>query len=226
MNPKQAWGILTVIAILIVAVAMAVLVQMAISAYVVLTFGGIALLLYFYVVYKRYHVEVVPERDIMLFEDKEDLRILSEIYGLETEGSHRELRARLIDFAKGHEHEAFTWVAPRSVISIGAKSTAPEPEAVPRASVLDQILKETDEEKVRARGLVFGAPRNGRSVKALKACPICEAKPQRGRTICPECGADLEFYTSLTESRVGRRIVTQKALVKRRLRQAIVPPTR
>ena len=188
-------------------------------------FGGVALLLYFYVIYKRYHVEVVPERDVTLFEDKEDLKILCDIYGLETAGSHRELRKRLIDFAKAHESESFTWVAPRAVVSFGSTMTAQEPAPQPQGSVLDQLLKETDSEMMRTRGLVFGQPRTGSGTRSLKTCPICDARPPRSKTICPECGADLEFYASLSESKVGKRMVERKARAMRRLREEIPPLT-
>src|SRR4030065_727651 len=112
MTPKQAWGILSMLAAVSVATAAALLILTGLAILPTGLFGGVALLLYFYVIYKRYHVEVVPERDIVLFEDKEDLMILCDIYGLETVGSHRELRKRLIDFANAHANEAFTWVAP------------------------------------------------------------------------------------------------------------------
>lgn len=201
------------LAILAVATAIVLLILMEFSTYVVITIGGIALLLYFYILYKRYHVEVVPERDIALFEDKEDLRILCDIYGLDNTGNLRELRRRLIGFAKEHESETFTWVAPKAIVSIGAKIAVAEPEPQPRSSVLDQLLKEADEEMIRTRGLVFGQARKGSIASTLKACPICDAKPPRSRTICPECGADLEFYTSLSGSKVGKRMVKRKARI-------------
>jgi len=210
------------LAILAVGTTVALLILMDFSAYLMITGGGIALLLYFYVLYKRYHVEVVPERDVVLFDDVEDLRILCDIYGLETAGSHRELRKRLIGFAKAHETEAFTWVAPKVIVSFGSTIAANEPEPRAQSSVLDQLLKETDEEMVRARGLVFGQARKGTGAKPLKACPICDAKAPRSKTICPECGADLEFYSSLSTSKVGKRMVKRKArTVNRQLRVAV-----
>ena len=212
------------LAILMVATAVVLLVLMKFSNYVVITCGGIALLLYFYVIYKRYHVEVVPERDVVLFEDKEDLQILCEIYGLETAGSHGDLRRRLIGFAKEHEKEAFTWVAPKAIISFGSTLAATEPEPQVQSSVLDQLLKETDAELIRSRGLVFGLAKKRPVTKTLKACPICDAKPPRSITICPKCGADLEFYTSLSESKVGRRMVKRKARTVSRKLRVEVPP--
>jgi len=54
-------------------------------------------------------VEVVPENDILQFEDPEDLRILSAIYGLSAEGEETDLRERLMAFAKAHGDSAFVW---------------------------------------------------------------------------------------------------------------------
>jgi len=224
MTPKRAWGILSVVAVSVAAAAVALLVIVGFDLFPTALFGGLAVLLYFYILYKRYHVEVVPESDIMLFDDKDDLRILCEIYGLESTGGKLELRRRLVGFSNAHKDESFTWVAPRAILSIGVAAPAPERALLTQISVLDQLLNETDEEMIRTRGLVFGQARTGIQTRSLKTCPICEAKAPRSATICSECGADLEFYASFSESRVGKRLVQHKAkVVKRKLRVEVTP---
>ena len=226
MTPKQAWGIVSIIAILAAAMAVTLLVVAGSDVVLALLFGGAAVLVFFYVLYKRYHVEVVPERDVKLFTNREDLQILCEIYGLDSSGSLFDLRRRLVEFAKGHDDEAFTWVAPRGIISFGSTLVAEGPVPPPEPSVLDQLLRETDEEMVRTRGLVYGSQRKIPRAKPLAACPICEAPAPKAGSICPECGADLLFYDSLSSSKVGKEIVRRKARsASRRLKQVAPPPT-
>jgi hypothetical protein len=179
---------------------------------VALVTGSIALI-YIYVVYKRYHVEVVPESDIVQFDDVDDLRILSRIYGLDTQGTERDLRERLLAFARANRDKAFVWVAPWSVISLG---TALEVPAGPALA----MERQTDvPSTVSTRGLVGGKLRSPERLKRLRVCPICDSRAQESGGICNECGADLEFYSALSESKVGKRLISEKAdSVRRKLR--------
>jgi hypothetical protein len=213
MGPKQAWIVFSFIALaadIVLALGLRVL---GYDGYPVALVTGSIALIYIYVVYKRYHVEVVPENDIMQFDDVGDLRILSSIYGLDTRGTEKELRERLLAFARANEEHAFVWVAPKSVISLGS---ALEVSAEP-ASVMERPAHAPS--GVSSKGLVGGRPRSTERLGSLKACPICDTRLQKSGGICSECGADLEFYYALSESKVGKRLVSEKADgVRRKLR--------
>jgi hypothetical protein len=69
------------------------------------------------------------------------------------------------------------------------------------------------------KGLVGGRPRSPERLEKLKVCPICDNRLKKPGGICSECGADLEFYSVLSESKVGKRLISEKAGgVRRKLR--------
>jgi hypothetical protein len=106
--------------VLVVAVSAALSVDMGYDSLAVVLVSAIVLIIYPYVLYKRYHVEVVPESDIALFDDPDDLRILCRIYGLYTDGDEADLRRRLVKFVRTNNAKAFTWVAPKAVLGFGS----------------------------------------------------------------------------------------------------------
>lgn len=205
MNPKNAWMAFSLLLVLGDAVAMVVLTGFGYDALVVVLSGLAFLLLYFYIIYKRYNVEVVPESDIELFRDSDDLRILCMIYGLDQVGEDGRLRERLKAFSRANSSKAFAWVAPKLVLSLGAALELPAPGAA--------------DEHAPASPLVGGRKRSDSRLMAIDVCPICDAELPRGGRVCGECGADLEFYSVLRESKVGKRLVSERArAVRRKLR--------
>lgn len=206
MSPKQAWIAFSLLVVLLDLVVMIALVDAAYPEMVVVSSGLVFLLLYFYVIYKRYHVEVVPESDVDLFTDLDDLQILCKIYGLDGSGREKDLRGRLVAFSRANESKAFAWVAPKLVQSLGAALEVPG--EAPATSV-----------PVRTRRLTGGRTRSDSRLMAIDLCPVCEARLPAKENACTECGADLEFYTVLRESKVGKRLVSEKArAVRRKLR--------
>jgi hypothetical protein len=213
MGPKQAWVVFSFIALAADIILALGLLELGYHGYPVALLTGSIALIYIYVLYKRYHVEVVPENDILQFDDVDDLRILSSIYGLDTQGTEKDLRERLLVFARVNEDNAFVWVAPRSVISLGSALE------VPAGSALAMERQADRPSTVSTRGLIGGKPRSPERLKRLRACPICDNRVEKSGSICSECGADLEFYSALSESKVGKRLISEKADgVRRKLR--------
>jgi len=210
MTPKRAWTAFSFLTVLAVTVAVLVLVTLGYPDTAVVPAGLVFLLLYFYVLYKRYNVEVVPESDIALFTDPDDLRILCAIYGLEDTGEESELRAKLVAFSRANRSRAFAWVAPKLVRTVTAALELEEGDA-----------------KAGAPGesgpLTGGQMRSDSRLTSIGLCPVCDAKLPKKSTVCEECGADLEFYAVLRESKVGKRLVSEKASeAKTSLRSACV----
>jgi len=206
MTPKQAWIAFSLLTVLVVTAVMVALAGFGYPEMVVVPSGFIFLLLYFYVLYKRYNVEVVPESDIALFTDPDDLRILCAIYGLETTGDENDLRPRLVAFSRANSSRTFAWVAPKLVRSLGAALELSEGEP-------------TTSSPVEVGPLTGGRARSDSRLTAIELCPVCDAKRPSSDTVCAECGADLEFYAVLRESKVGKRLVSEKARdVRRKLR--------
>lgn len=207
MEPKQAWGVFSLLMLLAVAALVLAFVNMGFPVMVVASSGMVAILVYGYVLYKRYNVEVVPESDICLFTDTDDLRILCRIYGLDCSGEDQALRDRLMVFARKNRSKAFAWVAPKAVLSVGSalevsEKTVQEPEPAPAKP-----------------HLTGGLERSEARLTGIRSCPICDAKVSGKDRVCWECGADLEFYAVFQESKVGKRFVTEKAKeVRRKLR--------
>ncbi len=217
MEPKLAWRAFSLIVFLVDTAFAAVLLDVGYDPTPVIFSALVVALIYVYVLYKRYHVEVVPENDIKLFDDIDDLRILSRIYGTDEKGDEEALRERLIQFVRANGDKAFTWVAPRSVLALGAALELP---AKTHAKPLE--LRDVDGAPPRQRVLLGGKSRSPSRLAGIKACSICDAQVARSEPICPVCGADLEFYSVLSESKVGRRLVSEKSeAVRRKLRYAV-----
>jgi len=210
MSPKNAWLTFSMLVVFGDIAAMIVLVDLGYPEMVVFAIGPVVLLFYFYVLYKRYHVEVVPESDIPLFTDPDDLRILCRIYGLDGDGPESDLRERLMTFSRANSPRPFAWVAPGLVQSLGEALEIPE-------------IREAADSGTEARSLTGGKARSDSRLMNLDLCPVCDAELPIGGTTCAECGADLEFYAVLRESKVGRRLVSEKARVVRRKLRYDVP---
>lgn len=207
--------------VLAIAAACAGLLLLGYQPYQIAAIAIVVLAVYFYVLYKRYHVEVIPERDILLFEDPDDLRILCSIYGLDASGGTALLRQRLIDFSRANKKQSFVWVVPRAVSRVGAML-----EAAPLAEqaafqqdakeLVKQLLSEGAGTEKLPSALLGGKTRSQTRRSAIKACPVCDSPVQKSGHECAECGADLEFYLTLSESKVGRRLISEKAETRRR----------
>lgn len=226
MGPRQAWGALSLVFILVDLAAAALLIDLGYDMYLVLASAAVVALVYLYVLYKRYHVEVVPENDIMLFDDPDDLRILCRIYGLNDMGEAGALRQRLLRFAKENRERAFAWVAPKAVLSFGSALEAHQvPAPKPRARQAPGLIKElVTQTKPTGKGLLGGRTRSSARLSGISVCPICDSKLPRTGAVCPECGADLEFYAVLQETKIGKRMLSAKAsAVRRKLRYEVLP---
>lgn len=219
MRAEQAWSAFSfVFALATIAVA-ATIVSLGFDPYQVGAFAAVAVMVYMYVVYKRYHIELVTEGDIALFRDPDDLRILCEIYGLGSTGKTVVDRMRLRDFVRAHPDRAFVWVAPRSVRSVGAALAVPEPPAEEELTVpamMKKLLSDRPSEASLTGPLVGGRKRSSARLAAMSRCPVCEAALGRSQGICLRCGADLEFYSVLAESKVGRKLLSEKTEARKR----------
>lgn len=201
------------------ALAVSAMIELGHDPLPMVLFGAVAMLVYLYVLYKRYHVEVVTSSDLMLFDDEEDLRILSGIYGLRTAGDKDVLRNRLVDFARTNEKNAFVWVAPRVVSSVASTlHMSPPPRSRTTSEGPEEIIKLmiSDDLPSPSAGLLGGRSRSSTRRSSIEKCPICGARPPRASQLCRECGADLEFYEVLSESKVGRLLISEKAEAGRR----------
>ena len=211
MGPKRAWGAFSIVLFLGIVLASAVLYELGVDLLPVTAFAVVVLLIYFYILYKRYNIEVITEHDVMLFDDPDDLRILCGLYGLNSVGEPGALRQRLVNFVRTNKDLSFTWVAPKAVLSIGSALERP----VTRKG-------KTSEQFAGAGPLLGGKPRSEKRLATIEACPVCGAKAPKKGTICQNCGADLEFYTVLGESRLGRLVLSEKSVsVRRKLRYEV-----
>lgn len=219
MRAEQAWGAFSVVFALGTSCVAAALVSLGQDPYQVGAFAAVAVMVYLYVVYKRYHIELVTEGDIALFSDPEDLRILCHIYGLGGTGRPLVDRQRLRNFVRQHPGRSFVWVAPRPVASLGSALSLPTPEA-PREptapELMMRLLSEGPSEASLRGPLVGGADRSQERLEGIRECPVCESSSEGADVVCPECGADLEFYAALSDSKVGRRLLSEKAGARRR----------
>src|SRR5512137_2702941 len=120
MEPRRAWGAFSIILVAGIAIAAIVLYDFGLDLGVVLAFAIVAPIIYSYVLYKRYNVEVITENDVMLFDDPDDLKIICSIYGLDSTGEPGALRQRLLSFVRANKDKSFTWVAPKAVLSLGS----------------------------------------------------------------------------------------------------------
>jgi hypothetical protein len=227
MSPREAWGAFTLVFVLAMLSAAATALNWGYAWYEVAAFVIIASSMYAYVVYKRYEVEVVPESDIMLFNDPDDLRILCDIYGLDTSGGARILRQRLTGFARLNSDRAFVLVVPPAVHALGsalavkheAAAAAPEePMTVPAL-----VMQMVSDRAVTGGPLVGGMTRSSARLSTIRSCPVCDSQPPKSGSVCKECGADLEFYAVLAETKVGQRLLSKKAEAARRKLRYPVP---
>lgn len=231
MSPREAWGAFSLLYVLAAVAACAALLSVGLAWYVSLACAIVLLMTYGYIVYKRYRVEVVPEGDIGLFDDPDDLRILCEIYGLDPDGQERTLRSRLVGFARANDDAAFVWVSPKAVHVFGTSLEVGQPPAtvvqppieyedVP--GLVTRMVTDTGT-PVGLRALTGGKARSSTRLSSLKACPVCDSPLPKGAASCRACGADLEFYAVLSETAIGKRLISQKAAVaeRRKLRYPV-----
>jgi hypothetical protein len=200
MEPKRAWGVFSFVLFTGVAVAAASLYDLGSSPVLVLAFAVVVPIFYLYVVYKRYNIEVITENDAMLLDDPEDLRIICSIYGLDATGEPGAMRQRLLSFVRKNKDKAFTWVAPKVVLSVGSSLQMPGAGDDFRHGQFSN-----------ARPLVGGKPRDDARLSAIDKCPVCGAKAPRKGSTCSECGADLEYYAALGELKLGKLVLSEKA---------------
>jgi hypothetical protein len=200
MEPKRAWGVFSFVLFTAVAVAAASFYNLGIDLALVLSFAIVVPVFYLYVVYKRYNVEVITENDAMMIDDPEDLRIICSIYGLDATGKPGAMRQRLLSFVQKNKDNAFTWVAPKVVLSVGSSLQMPETGDGARPGQFSN-----------AKPLVGGKTRDEARLSAIDKCPVCGARaPKKGST-CSECGADLEYYAALGELKLGKLMLSEKA---------------
>lgn len=219
MRAEQAWGAFTLVFALATIAVAATLFSMGQDPYLAGTLAVVAVMVYLYVVYKRYHIELVTEGDIALFTDPDDLRILCDIYGLGSTGKPVVDRQRLRGFVRAHPGGAFVWVAPSPVSSVGSALSMPPPPAEEEMTVpamMKKLLSDRPSEASLTGPLVGGLERSKARLAAVTRCPVCDSAPGRSEGICLRCGADLEFYSVLAESRVGRKLLSQKTEARKR----------
>jgi len=201
MKPGQAWKVLSLMFVLGVIVVAAALASVGYDPFAIAAGALVVLLVYPYVLYKRYHVEVVPERDIALLNDTDDLRLLCRIYGLPHDGGRMALRSRLLKFIAENRGNAFAWVAPRGVLGFGSAFALPS-------------VEENQTATGHSEGR--GVPASKESQLGRSACPICETPVPAGTKTCAVCGADQEFYSSVMDTRIGKLLVSQREAALRR----------
>lgn len=219
MRAEQAWATFSLLFALCAIIAAATLISMGFDPYQTGAFAVSALAIYLYIVYKRYHIELVTEGDIGLFTETEDLKILCEIYGLGGTGRPLIDRQRLKDFVRGHPHVAFVWTAPKAVRSVGSALTMPEPEPEEELTVpalMKKLMADRPSDASLKSSLIWDADGRSRAPMVAKQCPVCDSDLRGHRDLCPECGADLRFYSSLTYSRLGRRLLSEKTEARKR----------
>lgn len=219
MRSEQSWAITTMMLVLAVFAAGAVMVSLGHDPFQIGAFSAIAVVVYLYVVYKRYHIELVTQGDIALFSDPEDLRLLCEIYGIGGTGRPLVDRQRLKNFVRAHPGRAFVWVAPRPVRSMGSALALPEPEGEEEQTVHSLVRRLTADRPSQSsmRGsLMWDSEGRAGVTTTPDECPVCESSLDGSGDICPECGADLAFYSALADSRLGRRLLSEKTDARKR----------
>lgn len=219
MRAEQAWGAFSLVFVLATVAVAATLFSLGHDPYLAGSLAVMAIMVYLYVVYKRYHIELVTEGDLTLFTDPDDLRILCQIYGLGSSGKPVVDRHKLREFVRAHPEGAFVWVAPKPVRSFGSALEVPPPPAEEEMTVpamMKKLLSSRPSEASLTGPLVGGLKRSKARLAAVTRCPVCESPPGRSGGICLSCGADLEFYTVLAESKVGRRLLSEKTEARKR----------
>ena len=226
MGAKQAWGAFSLILVLAVVTVAAMLISAGYDPYQISAFAAIVLMVYFYILYKRYHIEVVTEGDVLLFNDEEDLKILCEIYGLGDSGRAYINRQRLRNFARENEGTDFVWIAPGFVHSFSSaleiEFPAEKEEDISVPELIKRLVSDAPSKEQLTNPLMWGTTRDSKRLSIIDSCPVCEAKVRGSIGICKECGADLEFYAVLAESKLGRRLLSAKGEAgKRKLRYSV-----
>lgn len=219
MRAEQAWATFSLLFAFCAVIAAAALISLGQDPYQVGAFAVCASAVYLYVVYKRYHIELVTEGDIALFTDPEDLRILCGIYGIGGTGRPLVDRQRLKDFVRAHPDTAFVWTAPRAVSSLGSALAMPEPEPEEEMTVpalMKKLVSDRPSESSLKGSLIWDADGRSRASVAPTQCPVCDSALRGRGDTCPECGADLWFYSALADSRLGRRLLSEKMGAKRK----------
>ncbi len=219
MRAEQAWGAFSLVFALAVIAVAATLFSLGHDPYLVGAFAAVAPMVYLYVLYKRYHIELVTEGDIALFRDPDDLRILCEIYGLESTGKAVVDRQRLRGFVRAHPGRAFVWVAPKPVRSVGSALAIPPPpveEEMTVPAMMKKLLSDRPSEASLTGPLVGGRKRSSARLASMSGCPVCDSPLGRSQAVCLRCGADLEFYSVLAESKVGRKLLSEKTEARKR----------
>jgi len=219
MRAEQAWATLSLLFALGTVAAAATLISLGYHPYQTGAFAVSALAIFIYIIYKRYHIELVTEGDIALFTDPEDLHILCEIYGLGGTGRPLIDRQRLKNFVRTHPGTAFVWTAPRAVRSFANALALPEPEPEEELTVpalMKKLMSEQPSERSLRGSLIWDADRRPKPAVHAEACPVCDSELHGEGDTCPECGADLRFYSALADSRLGRRLLYEKTEARKR----------
>lgn len=217
MRAHDAWRAFTTLFVLALATASAFMVSQGEHPAVMLFIAIVTIAVYLYIIYKRYHVERLPESDIRLFDDPEDLRILCKIYGLPHKGSLNRLRHRLAQFSRDNSDRSFVWVAPMFMKALASNlEFAPgteDDEELPDDSteLLTRMISSSPSTGAANRPLVWGMRRSTSRRRTISSCPMCDSTVGPMVPVCGVCGADLEFYDALLESKIGKRLVAQKA---------------
>ena len=219
MNARDVWATFTMLVVLAIAVVSAFVINRGQEPAIVVSMAVAAFAVYLYVLYKRYRVEMVPEDDLRLFTDPEDLAILCDIYGLPNTGSRSWLMHRLALLSRAYADQHFIWVAPRFMKSIASSLVAgPEGDlGEPPEDAVDLVARMVSGNgpgKVPARPLVWGKRRSSARLRSMSACPVCDSPVTHRSLVCEKCGADLEFYDALSESKIGRMLVAEKVGVR------------
>ncbi|UCE44667.1 MAG: hypothetical protein JSU93_04445 [Methanobacteriota archaeon] len=217
MRAQDAWRVFTILFILGLAVAASWMTNQGQNVALVAFMAVVSIAVYFYIIYKRYHVERLPESDLRLFDDPEDLRILCRIYGIPDTGSPTWLRHRLAQFIRQNESRSFVWVAPifmkKLVSNLELSPNSEDYQEFPesQSELLERMVSSYPSAAAEGRPLVWGVRRSTSRRHAITSCPICDEEVDRKSLVCDVCGADLEFYEVLSESKVGRKLVAQRA---------------
>jgi hypothetical protein len=217
MRGHDVWRTFTVLFVLAMATVSALMVSQGEDIAVVIFVTVVAISVYLYIIYKRYHVELLPESDLRLFDDPDDLRIICRIYGLPDNGSPNWLRHRLAQFSRQNDGRSFVWVAPRFMKAIASNlEFAPgmdDYRELPEDSteLLVHMVSSKPSAGSMSRPLVWGKSRSTSRRRGIASCPVCESAVDQRVPVCGVCGADLEFYDALLESKIGRRLIAQKA---------------
>jgi hypothetical protein len=219
MSTRDVWAVFTLLCVLAVAVFSAFMINRGEEPAIVLSVAAAAVAVYLYVIYKRYRVELVPESDLKLFDDPEDLEILCTIYGLPSTGPTSRRMHRLALLSRAYSDQHFIWVAPGFMKRIASGLVAGPDEELgePPEDAMDLLTRMVSDDgagKGFARPLALGKKRSAARLRRMESCPVCDSEVTHRSFVCERCGADLEFYDALAESKIGRMLVAEKGGVR------------